>query len=574
LTDLTLFTALKRAAALDKPGTGLCYLDRHERETWRSYPELAERAACIAGGLKAAGVSAGDTVAIVLPTTPSFTDVFFGVIHLGAIPVPLYPPVRLGRLDEYFAKTATMLDRAGCSILVTDERAGKLMGSVVSAASASVQILRAASLESCPPVAPEPPGPDDIAMVQFSSGTTGEPKPVALTHRQVIANASVILDVEPEDDNFCPSGVSWLPLYHDMGLIGCIFPALLYPGSLTLIPPEAFLAKPAIWLRALSKYKGLISPAPNFAYALCTERIDDEELDGVDLSEWRFALNGAEPTSPETMRAFTKRFSKWGLRSTALTPVYGLSEAALAVTFGTLDEAFTSERFDTAALQSGQVKPDDDGMEIASVGHPLRGFGVEIRAGKEPAAADRIGRIWARGPSVMDRYLDGAPAPKDGEWLDTGDLGFVFNDQLYITGRAKDVIVIRGRNHAPSTLEAAVDTVPGVRTGCSAAVASITGSGEEVLLFVEVRGDTPDDLEDQCLRAVRAATGVTPDHIIRLKPGTLPRTSSGKIRRGEALQRWRSETLTPPTQVGAVRLVSAVARSAWSEWRGRQETRD
>ena len=139
-------------------------------------------------------------------------------------------------------------------------------------------------------------------MVQFSSGTTGEPKPVALTHAQVLANASAILDIEPDDEGFSPSGVTWLPLYHDMGLIGCIFPALLYPASLTLIPPEAFLAKPAIWLRALSRYRGLISPAPNFAYALCTERIEDDEIEGIDLSGWRFALNGAEATSPQTMR--------------------------------------------------------------------------------------------------------------------------------------------------------------------------------------------------------------------------------------------------------------------------------
>jgi fatty-acyl-CoA synthase len=574
MNALTLFSALERAAALNREGTGFRYLDRHERETMRSFPDLAQRAARIAGGLKAAGVGPGDTVAIILPTTPAFTDVFFAATHLGAIPVPLYPPVRLGRLDEYFVRTAQMLDQAGSRVLVTDNRAGKLMGSVVAAASGPIQILRVVELEDHPPAPAAPPDVDDIAMVQFSSGTTGEPKPVALTHAQVIANASVILDIEPDDDDFCPSGVSWLPLYHDMGLIGCVFPALLYPGELTLIPPEAFLAKPALWLRALSRYRGLISPAPNFGYALCTERIEDDELDGVDLSGWRFALNGAEPTSPDTMRAFTERFAAWGLRSTALTPVYGLSEAALAVTFGALADRFTSHRFCPSALGEGIAELLDDGMELASVGRPLRGFGVEIRNETGAVQDGQIGQIWVSGPSIMDRYLDGSPPPRDGGWLDTGDLGFIFEGELYITGRAKDVLVIRGRNHDPATLEAALDDIAGVRTGCSAAVAQISGTGEQILLFIETRGVPASGLAETCEQAVQAATGVRPNQIILLSPGTLPRTSSGKIRRAETLRRWKQGELTAPESVGVIKLTQAVVQSAWSEWRDRPRRHD
>ena len=570
----TLFSALERAANLDRAQTGLRILDRHERETWRSFPELATRSAAIAGGLAAAGVRAGDTVAIILPTTAAFTDVFFGAIHLGAIPVPLYPPVRLGRLDEYFARTARMLEQAQTRVIVTDKRAGKLMGSVIAASTQRIQVLQVSVLESYPPAQAQPPSPDDIAMVQFSSGTTGAPKPVALTHGQVIANATVILDIEPDDDDFCPSGVSWLPLYHDMGLIGCIFPALLYPGSLTLIPPEAFLAKPALWLRAISRYKGLISPAPNFAYAMCTERIVDAELDGVDLSCWRFALNGAEPTAPDTMRAFTERFSQWGLRPSALTPVYGLSEAALAVTFGDLTTPFISHRFCPKALSEGRAVADDGGMELASVGRPLRGFSVQIRMDERRLSDGQIGRLWVTGPSIMERYLDGSPPPIEGEWLDTGDLGFVYDEELYITGRAKDVLVIRGRNHDPSTLEAALNGVTGVRTGCTAAVSQISDIGERILVFVETRGEHTSDLSEACIQAVRAATGVTPDVVVLLKPGTLPRTSSGKIRRGEALRRWSTGELTPPQPVGAIQLTRAVVKSRWLQWRKGQDRHD
>ena len=572
--DTTLTKVLARAAALDKPDTGLRYLDRRERETWVSFPDLAARAARVAGGLAAMGVGRGDTVAIVMPTVPEFTDVFFGVIHLGAIPVPLYPPVRLGRLDEYHSRTAAMLTQAKARVLVTDERAGKLMGTTAAACASPVRIVRANTLLKATPVPAAATQPNDIAMVQFSSGTTGEPKPVALTHAQVLSNASAILDIEPDDDGFSPSGVTWLPLYHDMGLIGCIFPALLYPASLTLIPPEAFLAKPAIWLRALSRYRGLISPAPNFAYALCTERVSDDEIAGIDLSGWRFALNGAEATSPETMRAFYERFAPYGLRETALTPVYGLSEAALAVSFGHAESVFTSVHFSREGLSAGRGEPDAEGMELASVGRPLRGFSIEVRRDGAALGPQEIGRIWVKGPSVMSGYLDGRPAPKEGDWLDTGDLGFVYKEELYITGRAKDVLVVHGRNHDPHTLERAVDGLAGVRTGCSAAVAQVSDLGEQVILFVETRGEVPDDLEDAITRAVRSATSVSVGTVVLLEPGTLPRTSSGKIRRIEALKQWSNGTLAAPKPMGAAHLLGAVAQSTLSEWRGRSTARD
>lgn len=217
--DATLFDLMQKAATEASEGAGYRYLDRREQETFRSFSELAIRAGRIAAGMARCGVSAGDTVAIVLPTTPQFTDVFFACSCLGAIPVPLYPPVRLGRLDEYFERTARMLRAVEAKMLVTDARAGKLMGSVVARYRPEAGVHRADDLLADSPLSVNEPRPDDIAMVQFSSGTTGHPKPVALTHRQVLSNASVILDITPDDGDFHPSGVSWLPLYHDMGLI-------------------------------------------------------------------------------------------------------------------------------------------------------------------------------------------------------------------------------------------------------------------------------------------------------------------------------------------------------------------
>ncbi len=569
----TLPRILARAAELDKPDTGLRYLDRRERPTWIDFPELSARAARVAGGLQALGVVRGDTVAIVMPTVPEFTDVLFGVMHLGAIPVPMYPPVRLGRLEEYHTKTAAMLTAAKVGVLVTDDRAGKLMGTTTARAAHPIRMVRASQLLKAHPVPPADVRPEDIAMVQFSSGTTGIPKPVALTHAQVLANADAILhDILPDSADLLPSGVCWLPLYHDMGLIGCIFPAVAHPGVLTLIPPEVFLARPAVWLRALSTYKGFISPAPNFAYALCTERISDDEIAGIDLHHWRYALNGAEATSPETMRAFTQRFSAFGLRETALTPVYGLSEAALAVSFSEPGASFRSVAFSRDALTLGNAEPQDGGMELASVGRPLRGFEIEVRENDTPLDEGRVGQIWVKGPSVMDRYLDGRPAPKRGDWLDTGDRGFKHQGELYITGRAKDVIVVRGRNHSPTAIEHAIDGLTGVRTGCSAAVARLTDAGEQVLLFVETRGTPPEDLEAQVTRAVLSATAIKLDEVILLAPGTLPRTSSGKIRRADTLDRWQKGELTAPHKVGPAAMIGAIAKSTLDEWRGRQDT--
>jgi fatty-acyl-CoA synthase len=565
--DATLFTLLQRAAETGSDDQGYRYLDRRERETFRTFPDLADRTGRIAAGLTSRGVKSGDTVAIVLPTTPDFTDIFFACCCIGAIPVPLYPPVRLGRLEEYFERTARMLEVSGASILVTDARAGKLMGSVVSRFMPRAGVHRVADLLEDSPADFVPPQADDIAMVQFSSGTTGLPKPVALTHRQVLANADAVLDIIPRDGPFKPSGVSWLPLYHDMGLIGCVMPAMMFVAELTLIPPEVFLAKPSIWLRAISQYKGIISPAPNFAYALAAERVTDDEMEGVDLSCWQYALNGAEPVNASTMRAFIDRFSRWGLSPESLNPVYGLSEAALAVTFADGEAPFRSTVFDRDALASGLAQPAEVGVELVSVGRPLRGFSIQIRDDSRESVADEtVGDLWVRGPSVMERYLDGSPPPKDGEWLDTGDQGFILDSELYITGRRKDVIVVRGQNHSPQSLETAIDSVEGVRTGCSAAVSSLEEDGEKVLVFVETRTDAGSELAEQCRAAVLASTGVNPDLVVPLAAGTLPRTSSGKIRRGEALNRWRAGELTPPAAVTPMHLAGALARSAWSHW--------
>jgi fatty-acyl-CoA synthase len=399
-----------------------------------------------------------------------------------------------------------------------------------------------------------------------------DPKPVALSHRAVAAQVEILNGFWRDTEELRHSCVSWLPLYHDMGLIGCVFPALARDATLTLLGPELFVARPALWLRALSRYRATISPAPNFAYNLCLTRVSDADMEGADLSHWQIALNGAEAVSPSVLRAFSERFARWGFRAEALTPVYGLSEAALAVTFSDLARPFRSVRVDREGLAGeGLALETEDGREIVSVGRPLPGFRLEIRDEEDrPLLPGRVGRVWIQGPSLMEGYLDApeatARALRDG-WLDTGDLGFLRGGELYLTGRAKDVVILRGRNHAPEEIERSLEGIPGFRTGCAVAASWLPegADGERLVLLVEeARNASPEQLEalpEACREAVLGAVGLAVDEVAVLEPGTLPRTSSGKLRRQEALRLWLTGELQPPEPVTPLRMAGAMARS-------------
>jgi len=595
----TLVTLLERAALADGRGAerGLRFLDRRERARFRSWTEIHDAARSTAAGLLAAGVHPGDRVGLIFPTGEEFFSAFFGILLAGAVPAPLYPPVRLGRLDEYHRRTAAMLRAVGARLVLADSRVRRLLGQTMAAARPELgcRTLNALPAASSEEAAERRPEAGDLALIQFSSGTTVEPKPVALSHRAVLAQTRILNGLWPDTEEVTHSGVSWLPLYHDMGLIGCVFPALERVADLTLIGPEVFVARPAVWLRALSRYRATISPAPNFAYGLCVAKVRDDELDGVDLSSWRGALNGAESVAPATLRAFVDRFAPLGLRPEALTPVYGLSEASLAVSFAPLERRFTAARFARSSLEPGRavrsLGPSEDGdevpeaaaRELVSVGSPLPGFTIEIRAeirapgeaGGAPIEDGRVGRVWVRGPSLMEGYF-GRPAASaaalvDG-WLDTGDLGFLRGGELFLTGRAKDLVIVRGKNVAPEEIERLALSAPGARAGCAVAVSRVppaTGGGagdsEELLVFVEHARDAGaeerDALPDRVTRAVLSGLGLAPDRVEVLAPGTLPRTSSGKLRRGETLRRWSEGTLEPPAPVSPARVAAALLRS-------------
>ncbi len=593
----TLGEALESAAS--SGARGLTFIDAREDEVAVPWHVLLERSRRVAAGLVERGVEAGDRVAIVLPTSPEFCEAFFGAVLAGAVPVPLYPPVRLGRMDEYHAATARMLSVSGARCVVSGGALRLLLGGTVAQVAAregrqlEVETVEALSSKNALDLKfPRPRRADDLALIQFSSGSTVDPKPVALTHHNVLAQCAALKALMPEEGIHPSAGVSWLPLYHDMGLIGALLTAVTWPGPLALLPPEVFLARPSLWLRAISRHRATVSPAPNFAYGLCLKRVKDEELEGVDLSSLRYATNGAEPISVEVLRRFAERFSRFGFDRAALRPVYGLSEATLAVTWTKPQAEPKTAVVDPERLARESLavpaRANEAVREIVSVGVPVPGAEVEVRSALGlPIEEGQVGRIHVRGDSVMPGYFDQAEATarvKDAAgWLDTGDLGFWRDGELYVCGRGKDVVIIRGANHSPSEFEECAAEVPGVRTGCVVAVGFMPSvnaegdTGEVLLLLVERASARAAEREDAALATrvsaeVLKRTGIRPWSVEVLAPGTLPRTSSGKLRRGEALRQYAAGTLRPPAKAGTLKLLGEVVRSVVAQERARAET--
>jgi acyl-CoA synthetase (AMP-forming)/AMP-acid ligase II len=376
----------------------------------------------------------------------------------------------------------------------------------------------------------------------------------------------------PPEEGHPHLGVSWLPLYHDMGLIGCLLLAVYYPGSLVLIPPEHFLVRPSLWLRAIARHRATLSVSPTFGYALAAKRVRAEEIEGADLSSWRLAGCGAEPIPLAALQGFARRFGPHGFDASALRPVYGLAEAALAVTFAPPARPVKALGVDPVRLAAtGEVV--HGAREVVSLGTPIPGFEVEVRGGDgRPLPESRVGRIFARGPSIMAGYYGQPEATAKtlaGDWLDTGDLGFVRDGELYVCGREKDIVIIRGANHVPQEFEECLEGIDALRAGCAVALGFVPGGedGEQLLVLAErakdVRRDAGDaGTVDLVRRVILERTGIRPHTVRLLSPGTLPRTSSGKLRRSEALRCFLAGELTPPRRMGAVRLGTEVVRSA------------
>jgi len=386
------------------------------------------------------------------------------------------------------------------------------------------------------------PGPDDLALLQFTSGSTGSQKGVMLTHANLLANLRAIgHGIRPRPDDVA---VSWLPLYHDMGLIGLMLGSLYFGVPLVATSPIDFLRRPVRWIRMLSKHRATLTAGPNFAYSLVARKAREGDLEGVDLSRVRVALCGAEPIHPATIQIFTRRFERYGFRPEAFFPAYGLAENTLAVSFMPLGEPPRIERVDADLLEAeGRAERchgEGKVREVVSVGLPLPTVEVAVvdEAGT-PLPEGHRGEVVVRGPSVMAGYFRNPEATaetlRDG-WLHTGDLGFFLDGHLYVSGRRKDLVIKAGRNYFAEDLEAAAAQVEGVRPGgvCAFSVDRADRGTEEVILVAEVRDGGAGGLEDAIRRRVSEATGCRPDRVVLVPARTLPKTSSGKIQRFRA----------------------------------------
>jgi fatty-acyl-CoA synthase len=543
-----------------------------------TYGELWTRAGAVAAGLRARAIEPGASIALMLRTEPDFFWAFFGVLLAGAVPVPLYPPARPGRLEEYADRQVRILDNAQARLLVTFPEVARVAALLRPRVRSLDGLTTVAELAAASPHPPAEPGPDEAALIQYTSGSTGDPKGVLLSHANLLANIralGVALGVRPDD--VC---VSWLPLYHDMGLIGMWLGSLCHGIPVVILPPLAFLARPARWLRAISAHRATLSAAPNFAFELCVKRIAEAELEGVDLGSWRLAMNGSEAVSVETIERFTRRFAPHGFRAAALCPVYGLAESSVGLTLsppghGARIDRLRREPFERGRRAEPAAPGDAAPLAFVSCGAPLPDHDVRIVDAHGTELPDRVeGRVEFRGPSVTAGYFRNPAATAgvlhDG-WMDSGDLGYRAAGELYVTGRRKDIIIKAGRNLYPQEVEELVGDVAGVRKGCVAAfgVGDPAIGTERLVVVAETRTAAPGAraaLETTVRERVVDALGLPPDTIVIASPGSVLKTSSGKIRRSATREAWLRGDLgrRAPARLQWLRLIAASlgARSA------------
>jgi 1-acyl-sn-glycerol-3-phosphate acyltransferase len=521
-----------------------------------TYAGLQEGAAAVAAGLQEHGLRQGQTVGIMLPTSRDFLSSFFGVLLAGGIPVPIYPPVRLSQLEDHIRRQASILSSAQVATLITVPEAQRLAWLLRSQVEGLRTITSVVELSASATVYARPAmQASDIAFLQYTSGSTGTPKGVILTHANLLANIRAMGQVAHTGSQ--EVFVSWLPLYHDMGLIGAWFGSLYYACPLVLMSPLTFLARPERWLWAIHRHRGTISAAPNFAYELCLRRLDDDDLAGLDLSSWHMALNGAEPISPDTVGRFCERFAKYGFRPEAMTPVYGLAESSLGAGFPPPGRGVHIDRIQREPFRrSGRALPapaeDPTALRFVACGRPLPGHQLRIVDNSGYEVAERqVGRLQFCGPSATSGYYRNPEDTQrlfDGAWLNSGDLAYSAAGDVYITGRAKDLIIRAGRNIYPQELEEAIGDLPGVRKGCVVAFGSPDpDSGTERLVVVaetrELEATALEPLRQQIDAAVVDLLGTPADDVVLAPPQTVLKTSSGKVRRADTRARYEQGRL-------------------------------
>ena len=549
----TLLEVLDWHAARHPGRVHLTLLEGDDEADRLTYGELAARTRAVARGLRRRGLEPGQAVAIMLPTGAAYFPIFLGVLAAGGVPAPMYPPFRWAQIEEHLRRQARILENCAATTLVSVAHAQPAARLLQAQVPTLRHVVAADDLSGEENISsPLRCAAGDTALLQYTSGSTGQPKGVVLTHANLLANIRAMGAAigAAATDVF----VSWLPLYHDMGLIGAWLGSLYYGNPLVLMPTPAFLARPARWLWAMHRYRATLSAGPNSAYEILAAKVPDDELRGLDLSSWRVAFNGAEPVRAATLERFARRFAPYGFDPRAAAPVYGLAECALGLTFPPLGR-----------------EPLVDANDVVSCGRPLPGQEVRIvdEGGRE--ALERAeGRIEFRGPSATAGYYRNPEATRallrEG-WLDTGDLGYIAAGELYITGRVKDVIIRGGQHIHPYDLEEAVGALAGVRKGCVAVFGASDPAtrAERVVVVAETRlaeREARERLRRRIAELALERLGVPADDVVLADARVVLKTSSGKIRRSACRELYERGVLGAGQRPVALQLARLAASGA------------
>ncbi|RJY09837.1 fatty acyl-AMP ligase [Aurantiacibacter aquimixticola] len=520
-----------------------------------TFSEMRENALEHARRLIGMGIEKGDRVALIAETSPEFTAMFCACVYAGAWPVPLPLPTTFGGKDSYIEQLGVQLSSSDPKLLLYPAEIDELAKAAADRQGCTGQNWDEFAGHDAPDTQLPDADPDDICYLQYSSGSTRFPTGVAVTHRALLHNLyghATTMHIGEGD-----RGVTWLPLYHDMGLVGCFLSMIGNQVSVDYLKTEHFARRPLAWLDMISRNPGnSMSYSPTFGYDICARRISSQShvADRFDLSRWRLAGNGADMIRPDVMQQFVNAFADAGFKAGAFTPSYGLAEATLAVTVMPPGEGIKVELVEEERLSGSprDLSRPARYRAIVNCGKPLPDMDVEIRGENDEVKSDhQIGKVWCRGPSVMHSYFRDETATQDclvSGWLDTGDMGYMANGYLFIVGRAKDMIIINGKNHWPQDIEWAVEQLPGFNHGDIAAFAVETENGEEApAVLVHCRVSDPDErvkLRDQIADKVRSVTGMS--CVVELvPPRTLPRTSSGKLSRAKAKKLYLSGEIEP-----------------------------
>jgi fatty-acyl-CoA synthase len=522
---------------------GFVFVKPDGTEKLHSFHDIAREAERRGAHLAARGLRKGDRLAMVVPDGDEFVLSFLGALFAGVVPVPIYPQLTFKNIEGYHETVAHIVRASGAAMLLTTASTRQYVEPVLPRVDTLRAIATVDELAGDAPAHGARPAPGDLAFLQFTSGSTSRPKGVMVTHANLAANAAAFMLDGLQRDDSVDKGVSWLPLFHDMGLIGFVVGPLFTNIPCVFLPTASFVRAPRLWLDKIHEHRGTITYAPNFAYALVAKRLKDKDVEGLDLSCLRIAGCGAEPIQARALRDFAARLAPAGFDARSFLPSYGMAEATLAITFMPLREGLKTD-------------VNAAGKELVDCGGAFPDHEIAIVDEEGRRLPDRaVGQVVARGPSITAGYfqepeltaqtyraLPGDPAGA-APWLFTGDLGYTVDGRLFVCGRIKDVIIVRGRNYYPSDIEWAVGELPGVRRGNVVAFGVEVDGDEQLVVTCEGAAADAAAIREATATCVAEKFGLTVHEVVVAPLASLPRTSSGKPQRRKTRQMYVDGTL-------------------------------